>query len=160
MEREKRRLRAPFFYGLSTACRLLDVDRQGVGHLLAAAGGGAHLIDLDQVLSGRGQGGLPLLVHIAGTQRLSLTRDCSRSEDIEVGVAAAADLDRHGLARLGHQGVVDGVVTGEVAFHLGAVGSLGKLHRYRSDLVGGLHPGGHGDGQQGGLDCSFHRCTS
>lgn len=140
---------------------LLDADRQGVGDLLATAGGGAHLIDLDQVLAGGGQGALPLAIAIIAAQSLGLTGLGTGGEDVEVGVAAAADLDRHGLARLGHQGVVDGVVAREAALELGAVGPLGKLHRDRGDLVGGLRTGGgHGDGQQGSLDCSFHRCTS
>lgn len=55
---------------------------------------------------------------------------------------------------------MNGVIAGEAALELGAVGPLGKLHRNRGDLVGGLRTGDHGDGQQGGLDCSFHRCTS
>ena len=139
---------------------LLDADRQGVGHLLAATGGGTHLIDLDQVFAGGGQGALPLTIAIVATDRLGLAGLGAGGEDIEVGVAAAADLDRHGLARLGHQGVMDGVIAGEATLELGAVGPLGKLHRNRGDLVGGLRTGGHGDGQQGGLDCSFHRCTS
>lgn len=52
---------------------LLDADRQGVGHLLAATGGGTHLIDLDQVLAGGWQGALPLTIAIVAADRLGLT---------------------------------------------------------------------------------------
>lgn len=52
---------------------LLDADCQGVGHLLAATGGGTHLIDPDQVLAGGRQGALPLTIAIVATDRLGLT---------------------------------------------------------------------------------------